>query len=279
MVNINDLDFSYDKSSRKILKDIHFDIQPNECIAILGNNGAGKSTLLKCIDRILPVEKGTVLIDDQNIYDITKKSAAQQIAYVPQYNKSINMTVFDAILLGRKPYITWDTTAKDHAIVDDLIKKMHLEHLTTKQLSELSGGEVQKVMLTRALAQNPSLLLLDEPTSNLDPRNQHEVLQTIKKIAQEHQICVAIVLHDLNLAIRYCNKFIFLKDNHVFAYGGNSIMTAKNIEAVYNLHVHIIKYMDIPVIIPFPDEKTAQMRALNAETALPAASSIPPSAF
>ena len=271
MVNINDLVFSYDKSSRKILNDIHFDIKPNECIAILGNNGAGKSTLLKCIDRILPVEKGTVLIDDQNIYDITKKSAAQQIAYVPQYNKSINMTVFDAILLGRKPYITWDTTVKDHAIVENLIKQMHLEHLTMKQLSELSGGEVQKVMLTRALAQNPSLLLLDEPTSNLDPRNQHKVLQTIRKIGQKHQICMAIVLHDLNLAIRYCNKFIFLKNNQIFAYGGEEIMTAENIEAVYNLHVHIIKYMDIPVIIPFPDEKTAQSRALESETSSPLA--------
>ena len=108
-------------------------------------------------------------------------------------------------------------------------------------------------MLARALAQQPKLLLLDEPTSNLDPRNQHEVMQTVRAIAQEHDICVITVIHDLNLAIRYCDKFLFLKDSGVYACGGRYVMTPETIEAVYDMHVHLETYMGIPVIIPFPD--------------------------
>ena len=255
MVEIKDITFAYDKSVRNILEDVSFDVQNNECIAILGNNGAGKSTLLKCIDRICPAEKGVVFVDQTNVYDMSKNVMAQNIAYVQQKSTSVNMTVFDSILLGRKPYIKWDATSRDREIVCDILHQMNLDDYALRTVSELSGGEAQKVMLARALAQEPKLLLLDEPTSNLDPRNQHEVLRIVKKIAQEHNICVAIIIHDLNLAIRYCDRFVFLKDSKVFSYGGLETMTPENIEEVYQIHVHIIEYMDIPVIVPFPDEK------------------------
>ncbi len=257
MVEINNISFAYSRKSRNILEEVSFDIQKNQCIAILGNNGAGKSTLLKCIDRICPAQGGAVLVDNQNVFHMNKSVMAQNIAYVAQDNKSINMTVFDAILLGRKPYIKWDATSKDRQIVCDIIKKMQLEDSALRNVSELSGGEAQKVMLARALAQEPKLLLLDEPTSNLDPRNQHEVLHIVKKIAQEHNTCVAIIIHDLNLAVRYCDRFIFLKDSRVFSYGGLDTMTPENIEEVYRIHVHIIEYMGIPIIVPFPDEEIA----------------------
>lgn len=257
MVEISNITFSYDRASKIILEDISFGIQKNKCIAILGNNGAGKSTLLKCIDRICPTEKGIVLVDGKNVFTMTKSMMAQNIAYVQQNNGSTKMTVFDAILLGRKPYIKWDATAEDRQIVCDIIRKMQLDDFSLRNVSELSGGELQKVMLARALAQEPKLLLLDEPTSNLDPRNQHEVLQIVKEIAQEHNICVAIIIHDLNLAIRYCDRFIFLKDSRIFSYGGLEVMTAENIEEVYRMRVHIIEYMGIPVVVPFPDEKVA----------------------
>ena len=165
------------------------------------------------------------------------------------------MTVFDAVLLGRKPYIQWDVTEKDRRIVRDILEKMHLESFALRRMSELSGGEAQKVMLARALAQEPKVLLLDEPTSSLDPRSQHTVLQTVRAIAREHQICVVTVLHDLNLAIRYCDRFLFLKDARVFACGGPEVMSPQNIEAVYDMHVHIVDSMGIPVIVPFPDVK------------------------
>ncbi len=255
MVEVKNISFAYDNAARNILENVSFDVQQNECIAILGNNGAGKSTLLKCIDRICPTDVGVVLVDSHNVYKMSKTEMAQNISYVPQYSTYANMTVFDSVLLGRKPYIKWDATAEDRQIASDIIKKMKLEDFALRTVSQLSGGEAQKVMLARALAQEPKLLLLDEPTSNLDPRNQHEVLQLVKKIAQEHNICVAIIIHDLNLAIRYCDRFVFLKDSRVFSYGGFETMTPENIEEVYQMHVHIIEYMGIPVIIPFPEEK------------------------
>ena len=257
MVSINNITFTYNQGTRNILEDISFDIRKNQCIAILGNNGAGKSTLIKCITRICPAQQGAVLVDGKNVFKMTRNVMAQNISYVAQNNKSLNMTVFDAILLGRKPYIKWDATLEDREIVRDIIRKMQLEDFALRNVAELSGGEIQKVMLARALAQEPRLLLLDEPTSNLDPRNQHEVLRTVKIIAQEHNICVAIVIHDLNLAIRYCDRFLFLKDSYVFSYGGLEVMTPENIEEVYQMHVHIIDCMGIPVIVPFPDEEVA----------------------
>ncbi len=255
MVNINNITFTYNQGSRNVLEDISFDIEKNQCIAILGNNGAGKSTLIKCINRICPAQKGLVLVNGNNVFKMKRNVLAQNISYVAQNNKSLQMTVFDAILLGRKPYIKWDATAEDMQIVREIIQKMQLEEFALRNVAELSGGEKQKVMLARALAQEPKLLLLDEPTSNLDPRNQHEVLRTVKIIAQEHDICVAIVIHDLNLAIRYCDRFLFLKDSNVYCYGGLEIMTPENIEAVYQIHVHIIECKGIPVVVPFPDEE------------------------
>ncbi len=254
MIKINNISFAYSKTSGNILDNVSFDIENNQCIAILGNNGAGKSTLLKCINRICPAQKGVVFVDSENVFQMTKNKTAQNIAYVPQNNKMINMTVFDAILLGRKPYIKWDATLKDKQIVCEIMQKMKLNDFALRNVSELSSGEAQKVMLARALAQEPKLLLLDEPTSNLDPRNQHEVLEIVKNIALEHNTCVVIIIHDLNLAIRYCDRFIFLNDSHVFSYGGIETMTPENIEAVYRIHVHIIEYMGIPVIVPFPEE-------------------------
>lgn len=254
MIEVNNIEFSYEKNKR-ILDEVSFSLDDNECVAILGNNGAGKSTLIKCIDLICHPKEGVVLVDGNNVYDMTANEMARNIAYVPQTSSEFNMTVFDTVLLGRKPYIQWDSTLNDKEIASDIIHKMHLEDLALRNVSELSGGEAQKVMLARALAQEPKLLLLDEPTSNLDPKNQHEVLRSVKRIAKEHNTCVAIIIHDLNLAIRYCDRFLFLKDSKVFTYGGLEVMTPDNIGAVYNIHVHIMEYMGVPVIVPFPDEK------------------------
>ncbi len=255
MVEVSNITFAYGKKTRNVLEDVAFDINNCQCIAILGNNGAGKSTLLKCVDRIYPAGQGVVLIDGENVFGMSKTDMAQNVAYVPQSGGSVSMTVFDAILLGRKPYIKWDATSQDREIVCDIIRKMKLEDFALRNVSELSGGEAQKVTLARALAQEPKLLLLDEPTSNLDPCNQHEVLRIVKQIAREHNISVAIIIHDLNLAIRYCDRFIFLKESQIFAYGGRETMTPENIEEVYRIHVHIIDYMGVPVIVPLPDEK------------------------
>lgn len=253
MIELRNIGFSYARDAEPVLRDVSFKLEDGHCAAILGNNGAGKSTLLKCIDRILKPQTGSVLIDGQDVFGLSNLEMARKVAYVAQNARSSDLTVFDTVLLGRRPYIRWDVTSADREIVLQLLSQLKLEKLMLRRLSQLSGGEAQKVLLARALAQEPRLLLLDEPTSNLDPRNQHEVMQLIRQIAYEQKLCVITVLHDLNLAIRYCDSFLLLRDNGVYAGGGPECMTPETIEAVYDMHVHTVEYMGIPVIVPFPE--------------------------
>lgn len=253
MISIQNINFSYG-SGKNILENISFDIPTGSCVAILGNNGAGKSTLIKCLNRINPVKGGAVLIDGADALKMGRLELAQNIAYVAQKNEAARTTVYDAILLGRKPYIKWDTTKEDRDIVNNIIDQMGLGDYILRYCDELSGGEAQKVMLARALAQQPKFLLLDEPTSNLDPRNQYEMMRMVRKVAVEQQISAAIVIHDLNLALRYCDRFLFIKNANVYDYGGVEIMTPETIEAVYEIHVHIHDHNGVKVVIPYPDE-------------------------
>lgn len=250
MVKVNNITFAYERDGENVLEEVGFSIVSGECIAILGNNGAGKSTLLKCINRICPTKDGVVMVEGKNVYTLSPQIRAQQLAYVPQNSESSPMTVFDAVLLGRKPYITWDASQQDRKITSQIIQQMGLSSFAMRKLNQLSGGEAQKVLLARALAQGPKFLLLDEPTSNLDPYNQHEVLRTVREIASQHKIAVAVIMHDLNLALRYCDKFLFLKDAEVFAYGAVEIVTPETIREVYNIDVDIIEHKGNRVIVP-----------------------------
>ena len=253
MIELQSIYYRYDPEGKPVLQNISFFLKNGQCASILGVNGAGKSTLLKCIDRLLHPLSGKIRIDGQDVASMSRNELARTIAYVPQSARASDLPVFDAVLLGRKPYIRWDASAKDREIVMSLLERLKLTHLMLRPLSQLSGGEAQKVLLARALAQEPGILLLDEPTSNLDPRNQHEVMQLVREIAGDHSLCVLSVLHDLNLAIRYSDRFLMLKDSAVFAAGGMECMTPENIEAVYHMHVHLIEHRGIPVLVPFPD--------------------------
>lgn len=254
MISVQNINFSY--GSKNILENISFDIPPGSCVAVLGNNGAGKSTLIKCLNRINPIKKGgLVVVDGNDVLTMNRNDLAKNIAYVAQKNEAAHTTVYDSVLLGRKPYIKWDATQEDRRIVNEIIERMGLEDYILRYMTELSGGEAQKVMLARALAQQPKFLLLDEPTSNLDPRNQYEMMRLVAQIAKEQKITVAVVIHDLNLALRYCERFLFIKDARIYAYGGLEIMTPTLIEEVYQIHVHIHDHNGVKVVIPYPDEK------------------------
>lgn len=237
MLNVRNLKFKYGKHT--ILNDVSFDAPSGSCVAILGNNGVGKSTLIKCLNKILKPISGEIILNSCNISSLSCVEIAREIAYVAQNSKTSRFTVFDTILLGRKPYIKFRPTKKDYEIVKNIIEKMGLSHIALHYINKLSGGEVQKVMLARALAQQPKLLLLDEPTSNLDIKNQHEILTIIKNLTQNKNICAIIVIHDLNLATRYCDYFVFLKDGKVYAEGSDEIINATNIKNVYEIDVTI----------------------------------------
>ncbi len=251
MIEVKDISFSY-SPARKILGQIGFDAGRGECIAVLGNNGAGKSTLIKCLNRILQPQGGSVYIDGGDVQRMRRLEIAKRMAYVAQKNEGDRLTVFDSVLLGRKPYIKFDTTDRDLEIVSAIIERMGLKEFELRYLDELSGGEMQKVMLARALAQQPRVLMLDEPTSSLDLKNQYDVLATVREIAKNEGICVIIVIHDLNLALRYCDRFLFMKDSSVFAYGGREVMNEDNIREVYGVDVVIADVNGVSTVVPLP---------------------------
>ncbi|MGI5823760.1 MAG: ABC transporter ATP-binding protein [Dethiobacteria bacterium] len=236
--------------SHLVLDDIRFEVNKGDCLAILGTNGVGKSTLLKCINRILEPQQGVISIEKNELSKLNRREIAKKIGYVSQSQEGGRFTVFDAIILGRKPHITWDVSTRDMEIVNKIIKVLGLEDFTLRYVDELSGGELQKVVIARALAQEPKVLLLDEPTSNLDLRNQLDVLEIVNKVVKEQQIAALVTMHDLNLALRFANKFILLKERTIFAAGGVEIITPNNIEEVYAVPVAVKSFRSIPVVVP-----------------------------
>lgn len=249
MINVQNLSFSYCKAYQ-ILNKIEFDAEEGQCVAILGNNGAGKSTMVKCLNRILMPQEGAVVVNGRDVGSLNRQAIAQEMAYVAQQNEGAQFTVYDAVLLGRKPYIKISPTDEDHRITRNIIDRMGLSDFSLRYIDELSGGELQKVMLARALAQQPKVLMLDEPTSNLDLKNQYEVMGIIRDIAAEDRICVVIVIHDLNLALRYCNRFLFIKNSHVYSLGGAETVSCDAIREVYGMDVTIENIRGYPTVVP-----------------------------
>jgi iron complex transport system ATP-binding protein len=233
MIRIKNISFSY--SGNEVLKDISFNVESGECVGILGNNGAGKSTLITCLNKIRVPKTGEIYIGNQDVLKMGRLETARRISYVAQKNELSQMTVFDCVLLGRKPYIKWSLSQADIDICDSMIEQIGLAKFKLRYINELSGGELQKVMLARAFVQQPELLLLDEPTSNLDPKNQYEMLALVRRMARERNISALIVIHDLNLALRYCDKFVFIKDGVIYRYGDASIITTETILDVYGI--------------------------------------------
>lgn len=252
ILSVDGLSFSY--PSHPVLHDVSFTIDQNDCIAILGTNGTGKSTLLKCINRILKPKAGAVLINGKCSDDLSRLDIAKNIGYVSQYQSVTKVTVFDSVLLGRKPYIKWDASANDLDIVDNALKELGLSSYAMRFTDELSGGELQKVVIARALAQQPKLFLLDEPTSSLDIKNQLDTIAVIKEVAQKQNIAVIVTMHDINLALRFANKFILMKNGKIFATGGREIITAESIEAVYDVKAAVYEINGAMIMIPKNDD-------------------------
>lgn len=248
---INKLSFSY--KSIAALKDVDLELDLNEVLSIVGPNGSGKTTLLKCIDRILKPHQGAVLIDGRDVANMGLDELSKIIGYVPQTSTStFPFTVFDVVLMGRKPYIRWSVSERDEEIVAEILEFLGISELATRNLSELSGGEQQKVIVARALAQQPQILLLDEPTSNLDIKHQLEVLSIVKGLSRSRQLSVIMAMHDLNLASRFSDKMIMLKEGCIFAVGTpKTVLTEENIESVYGVKSHVTNsVLDRPQVTP-----------------------------
>ncbi len=248
ILRINDLIFKY--NSINILNNISFNVEKGEILAILGPNGVGKTTLLKCINSILKREKGDIQVSGCDTFTMSVTEIAKKISYVAQRPDTGRLTAFDAILLGRRPHIRWGVSKKDIKKVDAVIKQLNLEHLSLKYIDQMSGGEIQKISLARAFVQETDLLLLDEPTSNLDLKNQTEVLGFIKRVVKEHDVAAVITMHDLNTALKYSDKYLFLQNGSIYGTGRINNISSEMVESVYGLPVEIIQHNGCPVIIP-----------------------------
>ena len=248
-LKIQGLNFGYD--SRLVLKDINLEVEKGEILTLVGPNGSGKTTLLRCIMRIFAPDKGYILINGKQISKIKRRELAKRMAYVPQSEiNSFPTTVFDTVLMGRRPYLNWNPGVKDFKMVSDVLHLLGLKEFALRDLNELSGGEKQKVLIARAIAQEPEIMLLDEPTSNLDLRYQLEVLEVVKNLAKEKAISVIMAMHDLNLASRYSDRLAMLKDGKIFSMGTpKQVITSENVKLVYGVEVSIYNQSQTPYVV------------------------------
>ena len=240
-LEIKGVSFGY--GSMPALEDVTMSLEDGEIVSLVGPNGSGKTTLLKCINMILKFQKGTVLVEERDISKLKLKELAKLLSYVPQSaGRSFPSTVFEIVLIGRKPYVDWSVSSRDKEIVSNILSLMGLKEMALRQSNELSGGEYQKVLIARALAQEPQVLLLDEPTSNLDLKHQLDVLNLITSIVKKKNIAAVMAMHDLNLASRFSNKMIFLNGGKIYDAGKpEKVLTERNIRKVYGVEAIVNK--------------------------------------
>ena len=254
IINIEKLNYSYGK--KEVLKELSLDIDENKLTGIIGPNGCGKSTLAKNIIKYINGKFESFKIMDTDIRELTHKKIAQLISYIPQKSIIIpNISVFDYVLLGRFPLLknSWDNySEQDYEIVEKNINLLNIRELKDRNIETLSGGELQKALLARALAQEAKILLLDEPTSALDLNNAVEFMKILKNISIKKNISVIIIIHDLNLASLFCDSLIILKDGKFIEKGSpKEVINEANIKSVYNLDCKVCyNENDKPYIIP-----------------------------
>jgi iron complex transport system ATP-binding protein len=253
ILHIAGLRFSY--NSHPVIRDVGFTLKKGETLAVLGTNGAGKSTLLKCIDGILKPQRGTVLLGGVDTKQMEGRAVARRLGYVPQRHlEEEGLNTFDAVLLGRKPHMHWSYSPRDLQIVEEVLTAMGIGHLALRPLISLSGGEAQKVMIARALAQEPEVLLLDEPTSSLDLRSQLDVMNLLIETVRNRRISLVVAMHDLAMALRFADLFLFLKHGSVHAAVSRAGITAEMIASVYGVRVLLGEMDGYPFVIPIEED-------------------------
>ena len=247
-ISLKNVTFRYDRDP--VLKEVRVDMDRGDMMALVGPNGSGKSTLIKCINGILPVREGDVLIDGVSVRSIPAVQRARRMAYVPQSeHRSVPVQVFDAVLLGRKPYIQWRPSHSDLERTAEILRRLDLEDVSMREVHRLSGGQQQRVYIARALNQQPDILLLDEPTANLDLKYQMETLELLRELAGDG-ITVIIAMHDINMASLFASRVVMLKDGTVFASGGPDIVTAEHVEQLFGVKVRVVHENGARYIVP-----------------------------
>jgi iron complex transport system ATP-binding protein len=233
-----------------VLEDVSLSVSPGELVGFLGPNGVGKTTLLKAVPGLLAPLAGAVTVDGADVQSLSGRELARRVGYVPQAESSgTPMTVFETVLMGRKPYLSWRASPEDHDVVDRVLATLGLSELAMRDVNELSGGQRQKVVIARALAQEPGVLVLDEPTSDLDIRHEVEVLGVVRDRADAGTTAV-MAMHDLTLAARFCDRLVLFSDDGVYAVGPPEVLTEEAVRDVYGIDATVRRDADGVSVVP-----------------------------
>jgi len=246
MLTTEDISFSY--REKPVLENVDLQIRKGEVIGILGPNGCGKTTLLKLLNRNLHPDGGRVLMEGTDLEEISKRRIARHIAVVPQSNEiRFAFTVRDIVSMGRMPFIDrfQGESGEDTRIVDEAMEKTNIKDFADRPINTMSGGERQRAIIARALAQRPEVILLDEPTLHLDINHQFEVLDLVKELSRKEGLTVVIVSHDLPMVVKYCDRMVLIHDHKVHAIGTpEEVLTKENMRTVFNIEA-VLAYDDV----------------------------------
>jgi iron complex transport system ATP-binding protein len=241
---------------RSVVRELSLHIYPGELLGLVGPNGCGKTSIIKALSHVLIPDAGRILLDGQELGAISRTELARLIGVVPQ-NPSLpdTFTVFEVAILGRNPHLGLlsGETARDMAVVWQAMEKIGITHLAKRRIGELSGGEKQRVTIARVLAQEPQVILMDEPTANLDISQQMDILDLITGLCREKNTVGLIAIHDLNIAAQYCTRIIMLKNGQIYAEGTPAeVVTAENVREVFGADTTIYPHPenDLPMVLP-----------------------------
>ena len=249
MLSIENLSFRYDRGGLPVLNGASLQLGQGEIGIVLGKNGSGKTTLFKNILGIAKPNGGKILFGGENLLKMPRRERARRIAYVPQDIQFGALTVFDTVLMGRISYFGLSASHSDYVATEKILADMGLASFAHRNVEALSGGERQKIAIARAIAQEPKLMIFDEPTGNLDIANEQLIMQEAKKLAREKNISVLASLHDLNQALYFGDKFFLLKDGVVKYAGGKEIITEAVIKDIFDIDVKIVDIENRKVIL------------------------------
>lgn len=254
MLQVESLSVSY--GERAVLHEVSFTLERGAILGLIGPNGAGKSTLVRALSGVLPPKSGRVLVDGRSLGDMDAAEIARCIAVVPQArNLPPAFTAWETILLGRTPYLNWlgQVSQRDEDIAREAMRRTDTLSLAERRVGELSGGEQQRLLLARALTQATPILLLDEPTSNLDLQYQLSLLEQVRSLARQDQLTVVMVLHDLNLVARYCDQVALLVEGRIVQSGGiDAVLNARVLSQAYHVPLEVLRNTPsgYPVVLP-----------------------------
>lgn len=250
------LTFSY--AEHTVFEKVSLHLKPGEMLALLGANGAGKTTLLKTLARQLKPSSGEIFLDANPLCKMSRQGLAQQLAMMPQHeNRDACLSVYDVVSLGRTPHSGWlmPLNKKDRSIIEDALVSTGLSDLRSRNMNEISGGEWRRMILARALAQDASVLLLDEPTAGLDLKYQYECLERVRSLTYDRKLVTVLTLHDLNQAAMFADRLALMSNRELIAIGPpEEVLTADHIRKAFSIEVTIMQHPlhGTPLVVPNP---------------------------